>query len=126
MVGYQHFDASIALGTLGLLTTTFYTFLPSLLFIFIGAPIIEKTQENKKVKEVLTLVTAGVVGVILNLTIYLGKAVLMPKVNEVQTIGVFSIVWVVISLIALYHWKWNMIKWIGVSALFGLGRYLFY
>jgi len=71
MAGHNHFDSSLAMGTLGLVTTTFYTFLPCFLFILIGAPIIERTQENKRVKEILALVTAAVVGVILNLTIYL-------------------------------------------------------
>ena len=71
MAGHNHYYSSLAMGTLGLVTTIFYTFLPCFLFILIGAPIIERTQENKRVKEILALVTAAVVGVILNLTIYL-------------------------------------------------------
>ncbi|MBK8634613.1 MAG: chromate transporter [Saprospiraceae bacterium] len=79
MAGHNHFGNSLLMGSLGLITTTFYIFLPCFLFIFAGAPIIERTQENKMVKEILSLVTAAVVGVILNLTIYLGQAVLFPK-----------------------------------------------
>ena len=78
------------MGTLGLVTTTFYTFLPCFLFILAGAPIIERTQENKRVKEILSLVTAAVVGVILNLTIYLGKAVIFPASISTLSIMVLA------------------------------------
>ncbi len=57
MAGYHHFGGSLAMGSLGILTTTYYTFLPCFLFIFAGAPVIEQTQGNKRVKEMLELVT---------------------------------------------------------------------
>jgi chromate transporter len=75
MAGYHHFGNSLLMGSAGLFATTFYTFLPCFLFIFAGAPIIEKTQENKTIKKLLSFVTAAVVGVILNLTLYLGDSV---------------------------------------------------
>jgi len=124
MAGHNHFGNSIAMGTLGLFTTTFYTFLPCFLFIFIGAPLIERTQGNKKVQEILSLVTAAVVGVILNLTIYLGKAVVFPTDLSLSAIDYMSLTWVGVSLIAIYRFKINMITWIGISALFGFVSYL--
>lgn len=124
MAGYNHFGNSIAMGSLGLLTTTFYTFLPCFLFIFVGAPIIEQTQGNKKVKEVLALVTAAVVGVILNLTIYLGKAVIFPTSLSFAGLDYSALIWVAISFVAMYRFKINMITWIGISAVFGLTYYL--
>ncbi len=124
MAGHNHFDNSLAMGTVGLVTTTFYTFLPCFIFIFIGAPIIERTQENKKVKEILALVTAAVVGVILNLTIYLGKAVIFPTEISFTELDYISLAWTVVSFIAMYRFKINMITWIGVSAVFGLVYYL--
>lgn len=124
MAGYNHYGGSIAMGTLGLIATTFYTFVPCFLFIFAGAPIIEKTRENERIKQALTLVTAAVVGVILNLTIYLGKAVIFPQNLTLSEMDFATLSWVVISFIALYRFKANMIVWIGVSALFGLGRFL--
>jgi len=124
MAGHNHFGNSLAMGTVGLVATTFYTFLPCFLFIFIGAPIIERTQENKKVKEILALVTAAVVGVILNLTIYLGKAVIFPTEISVTAIDYIALAWIVVSFIAMYRFKINMITWIGVSAVFGLVYYL--
>ena len=124
MAGYNHFDQSVAMGSLGLVATTFYTFLPCFLFIFIGAPLIERTQENKTIKQLLSLVTAAVVGVVLNLSIYLGKAVLFPKEFSFTGFDFISFGWVVLSFLAMYRYKVGMITWIVVSALFGLFRYL--
>lgn len=123
MAGYNHFGNSLAMGTIGLVTTTFYTFLPCFLFIFVGAPIIELTQENKKIKEILSLVTAAVVGVVLNLTIYFGKAVILPKDISFAGLDYISLGWTVVSFIAMYRFKIGMITWIGISAIFGLAYY---
>lgn len=124
MAGYNHFDSSLAMGTLALVTTTFYTFLPCFLFILVGAPIIERTQENKTIKEILAIVTAAVVGVIINLTIYLGSAVIFPTNISFAELDYIALSWTVISFIAMYRFKINMITWIGVSAIFGLVYYL--
>jgi chromate transporter len=124
MAGHNHFGNSLAMGALGLVTTTFYTFLPCFFFIFVGAPLIERTQENKKVKEILALVTAAVVGVVLNLTIYLGKSVIFPTTISFAKLDYISLGWTVTSFIAMYRLKINMITWIGISAVFGLVYYL--
>jgi chromate transporter len=124
MAGHNHFGNSLAMGTLGLVTTTFYTFLPCFLFIFIGAPIIERTQENKKIKEILALVTAAVVGVILNLTIYLGRAVILPKEMSFAGLDYVALGWIVVSFLAMYRFRIGIIAWIGISAIFGLGYFL--
>ncbi len=123
MAGYNYTNGSLLAGTVGLLTTTFFTFLPCFLFILAGAPIIERTQQNKKVKAVLGLVTAAVVGVVLNLTVYFGKAVVWPKGFSVNTIDWFSLAWIIISLVAMYRFKIGMITWIVISALAGLVHY---
>lgn len=123
MAGHNHFGGSLSMGALGLIITTFYTFLPCFLFIFIGAPIIERTQDNTKIKEILSLVTAAVVGVVLNLTIYLGKAVIFPKEISLTGLDYMALVWIVVSFIAMYRFKIGMIQWIGASAIFGLLNY---
>jgi chromate transporter len=123
MAGYNHFGSSLAMGTIGLLTTTFYTFLPSFLFIFIGAPIIERTQESKIIKDVLSIVTAAIVGVIFNLTIYLGKAVIFPRGVTLIDLDVVSLFWIVVSFLALHRFKVELIPWIGISGVFGLLSY---
>lgn len=120
MAGFNHYDGSVLMGSLGLLTTTFFTFVPCFLFIFAGAPIIEKTRENERIKQALTIVTAAVVGVILNLTIYLGKAVVFPEKLALMQIDYITLGWIIVSFVAMYRFKINMIIWIGVSALFGL------
>jgi chromate transporter len=125
MGGYTHFGGSLALGALGLLTTTYYTFLPCFVFILVGAPVIERTQHNAGLKAVLSIITAAVVGVVLNLAVYLGRAVLFPA-GEVQLNHLHwpSLVWVLVSVAALYRFKLNLILWIGVSAVAGLLYYL--
>jgi chromate transporter len=124
MAGHNHFGGSLAMGTLGLVTTTFYTFLPCFLFILLGAPMIERTQENKKIKEILALVTAAVVGVILNLTLYLGKAVIFPATISLAGLDYVTLAWTIVSFMALYRFRIGMITWIGISALFGLVYFL--
>jgi chromate transporter len=122
MAAYNTGGGSMADGTLGLLTTTFYTFLPSFLFILLGAPFVEKTKENEKLKSILGIITAAVVGVILNLTIYLGKAVIFPI--GYRSPDWFACLWLVISFVAMYRFKISMMLWIAISAFAGLLHYL--
>ena len=79
LAGYNHFHGSLWMGTLGLLATTFYTFLPCFFFVFAGAPLVERTEDNPRIGGVLELITAVVVGAILDLTLFLGKAVIFPS-----------------------------------------------
>ena len=79
MAGYNHFHGSLWMGTVGLLATTFYTFLPCFLFVFAAAPMVERTQNMPVIKGVLVLITAVVVGAILDLALFLGKAVIFPS-----------------------------------------------
>lgn len=122
MGGYTHFGGSLALAALGLLLTTYYTFLPCFFLILAGAPIIERTQHNARLKAVLSIITAAVVGVVLNLAVYLGRAVLWPA--EGAGLHWPSLVWLLVSLLALYRFKLNMIIWIGISAAAGLAYFL--
>lgn len=124
MAGHNHYNNSLLMGTLGLITTTFYTFLPCFLFIFAGAPVIERTQQNIRLKELLGLVTAAVVGVVLNLSIYLGKAVIFPGALSLAGLDYFSLTWIIVSFFAMFRFNIGMIKWIGVSALYGLTIHL--
>jgi chromate transporter len=89
----------------------------------VGAPIIERTQSNAKVKSILSIVTAAVVGVVLNLTVYFGQAVVFPEGIRAGVVDYFSLAWIIISFIAMYRFKIDMIPWIGISALAGLLHY---
>lgn len=72
-------EALALAGTLGALVTTFYTFLPSFLFILIGGPLVEATRGAIHFTAPLTGITAAVVGVILNLAVFFAYHVLWPQ-----------------------------------------------
>ncbi|WP_279483597.1 chromate efflux transporter [Aureimonas sp. SK2] len=71
-------------GTLGGLLTTWVTFLPCFLWIFLGAPFIERLRGNHALSGALSAITAAVVGVILNLAVWFGLHVLFRQVAEVR------------------------------------------
>lgn len=123
MAAYHHFDASIPMGILGLLITTFHTFLPSFLFIFLGGPIIEKTHGNTAITTVLSFVTAAVVGVILNLTLFLGKDVVFPAGIGFDHLDVAALLWVLFTFFLMKKYKVNVLYIIGISLIFGLLHY---
>jgi chromate transporter len=69
-------ENQVSLAVVCALLTTFATFLPSFMFIFLGAPYIERLRGNEKLKSALQGVTAAVVGVILNLALVFGTTVI--------------------------------------------------
>lgn len=124
MAGYNHFDGSLWMGTLALLATTFYTFLPCFLFVFAGAPLVERTQGKPAIQGVLRLVTAVVVGAILDLTLFLGKAVIFPSGKvTLHGLDAISLGCVIVSLVLLWRFKLNVIHLILLSIAFGLIRH---
>lgn len=74
-------------GTLGGLLTTWVTFTPCFLWIFLGAPFIERLRDNKVLTAALTAITAAVVGVILNLAVWFGMHVVFDVVQTVTAYG---------------------------------------
>jgi chromate transporter len=125
MAGYNHFHGSLWMGTLGLLATTFYTFLPCFLFVFAGAPLVERTQGKPTIQGVLALITAVVVGAILDLTLFLGKAVIFPSGTvALRRLDAISMGWVILSFVLLRRFKLNVIHLILLSAGFGMIRHL--
>jgi chromate transporter len=72
-------------GTLGGLLTTWVTFTPCFLWIFLGAPFIERLRDNKVLTAALTAITAAVVGVILNLAVWFGLHVIFEEVRTITT-----------------------------------------
>jgi chromate transporter len=71
-----------AMGLLGALVTLWATFAPCFLWIFAGAPYIERLNAEPRLKSALAAVTAAVVGVILNLTVWFALHVLFTRVGE--------------------------------------------
>jgi chromate transporter len=99
--------------------TTFVTFLPSFFFIFIGAPYIERLRHNSNLTSALSGVTASVVGVILNLALMFGAAVIFP---HLQT-NYFALVLGVLSFAALYFFKADVLLVVIAGGLCGLAKY---
>jgi chromate transporter len=126
MAGYNHFHGSLWMGTLALLATTFYTFLPCFLFVFAGAPLVERTQSKPIVEGVLGLITAVVVSAILNLTIFLGRVAFFPMGKvELRGIDAIAVVWAIVSLFLLKRLKLNVIYLVVLSIAFGVIRHAF-
>ena len=124
LAGYNHFHDSLWMGTLGLLATTFYTFLPCFLFVFAGAPLVERTQDNPRIGSVLELITVVVVGAILDLTLFLGKGVIFPSgVAGFKQVNVISLSGVILSLVLCYRFKLKVIPLILLGIGFGSIRY---
>jgi chromate transporter len=125
LAGYNHFHGSWWMGTLCLLATTFYTFLPCFFFVFAGAPLVERTQDNLTIGGVLELITAVVVGAILDLTLFLGKTVIFPSgVAGLKQLNVISLSGVILSLLLFHKFKLKVIPLILLGIGFGFIRYL--
>ena len=74
----------LAGGTLAAALTTWVTFVPPIVLIFAGAPFVEQLRSNQRLSGALAAITAAVVGVILNLTVWFALHVLFGQVREVQ------------------------------------------
>jgi chromate transporter len=75
----------IVAGVMGAAMTTWVTFTPSMLWIFAGAPFVERLRANRRLSGALAAITAAVVGVILNLTVWFALHVLFGKVTEMRS-----------------------------------------
>ena len=102
------------------LITTYVTFLPSFFFIFVGAPYIEKLRNNQNLSAALSGVTAAVVGVILNLALMFGVAVIFPQ----QETNLFGLSLAILSFIALYFFKLDVLLVVILGGFLGLAKYL--
>ena len=105
-------------GALAATVVTFFTFLPSFIFILLGGPLVETTHGDLKFTAPLTGITAAVVGVILNLAVFFAYHVLWPEGLQ----GPFDWPSLVIGLaafIALWRYKVGIMPVIGACAALG-------
>ena len=110
-------------GIVAACIVTFFTFLPSFIFIFVGAPFIESTQNNLKLSAPLSAITAAVVGVIASLAVFFAQHVFWPTYTAFDWPAAMA---AALGFVALFKFKLSIIKLIGVFALFGLlHQYLF-
>lgn len=106
-------------GMAGALVATFFTFLPSYLFILIGGPAVEATRHQDKFTAPLTGITAAVVGVILNLALFFAYHVLWPSGFDGH-FDWWSLIIGVVAFIALIRYKLSILLVITASAGSGL------
>ncbi len=140
MGAYRHatdLDPLIA-GVFGSIITTWVTFTPCFLFIFLGAPYIEYLRGKKSLSTALSGITAAVVGVILNLAVWFSLHTLFGALNEVNSMGMRLLIpqWQTLdfaalaiavgAFVALFHFKWGMIPTLAGSAGAGLVYHLIF
>jgi chromate transporter len=112
-------DAMFLAGAVAAILATWFTFLPSFLFILAGGPLVESTHGDLKFTAPLTAITAAVVGVILNLALFFAYHVLWPAGFG----GSFDMPSALIALtaaLALFRYKRTVLEVIGACALAGL------
>ena len=112
--------APLLYGTLGALVTTYATFLPCFLFIFLLAPYIELLANNQKIRAILVGVTAAVVGVIANLAVFFATQVLFPDGVSLEGLDLFALVVAVVSFVVLQRFKVPIYLMVPAGAVVGM------
>lgn len=124
--------APLLAGTLGGLLTTWVTFTPCFLWIFIGAPFVEILRANKALAGALAAITASVVGVILNLAVWFGLQVLFAELRLVSFLGasvdvpvlgsanVAAVALAAACAVAVFRFKFGMIPVLLASSMAGI------
>nr|WP_041296514.1 chromate efflux transporter [Janthinobacterium sp. Marseille] len=106
-------------GATAAVLVTWFTFLPSFIFILAGGPLVESTHGNLKFTAPLSGITAAVVGVILNLGMFFAYHVLWPT-GFTGDFDWIAALMAIAAAIALLHYKRKVIHVIAASALLGL------
>jgi chromate transporter len=112
-------------GFAGASVATYFTFLPSFLFILLGGPLVEATRNDLKFTAPLTGITAAVVGVILNLAMFFAYHVLWPNglgddFENIAQVEWFAVVVCIASFVALFRYNIGMMTLIAVTGGLGL------
>lgn len=105
-------EGGIALALSAAIVTLWVTFAPCFLWIFAGAPYIEMISAQPRLKGALQAITAAVVGVILNLSIWFALHVLFANVTRIE--------W---GPVTIWQPEWSSVEWLA-AVLFGLGCFL--
>jgi chromate transporter len=116
---WQHPDtlSPLLAATLGALITTWATFTPCFLWIFLGGPHIEQLRGNEKLTSTLSAITAAIVGVILNLAVWFALRVFFPVPGVLDS---FALLLGAAAFVGMLRWKWSVIAVVAVSGAAGL------
>ena len=115
-LGPEHLFAA---GALAACVVTWFTFLPSFIFILAGGPLVESSRKTLALAAPLAAMTAAVVGVILHLAVLLGQHVVWPG-GLAQAADAVAALILGGAVLALWRWKWPVVQVIAASALLGL------
>jgi chromate transporter len=122
----------VVAGILGACVTTWATFAPCFLWIFLGAPYIERLRGSPKLDAAMSAITAAVVGVILNLAVDVSLHTLFGEVNYLSAAGaripapspgsidLFALALACIAFLGLWRRGWGIVPVVLGSALAGL------
>lgn len=116
LLGAEHLPLA---GLLAATIVTFFTFLPSFLFILLGAPLVETSRKQAALAAPLTAVTAAVVGVIVNLALFFGYYVLYPQ-GLSAGIDWQALLLGLIGAIALFRYQQSIVRVLAASAVAGI------
>jgi chromate transporter len=106
-------------GALAASVVTYFTFLPSFIFILLGGPLVETTHGDLKFTAPLTGITAAVVGVILNLAVFFAYHVLWPAGLQGRFDWPSAVIGIA-AFLALWRWKIGVMPVIGACAVIGI------
>lgn len=125
MGGWNHPQgmSPIAAATIGALLTTWTTFTPCFLWIFLGGPYIERLRGNVRLSTALSAITAAVVGVVLNLAVWFAMNALFPNGHGVDWAALAISV---IAFVGMWKWKWDVIPVVIGSGIAGLIFQMFF
>jgi chromate transporter len=112
-------EALFAAGAAGAVVATVFTFLPSFVFIFAGAPLVEGTRGDLRFTAPLSAITAAVVGVVVNLALFFAGHVLWPA-GRAGAFDVASAAIAAASALALFRFRLGVMPVIAGAALAGL------
>ncbi len=114
-------NSPLLMATLGAAITTWTTFVPCFLWIFLGAPHIEQLHAHPWLSGALSAVTAAVVGVVLNLAVWFGLQVFFPSAeSRPGKIDWFAVVLAIAAFTALQRFKWSIVTVVLASGAAGL------
>jgi chromate transporter len=118
-------DSSLMAGVIAAVISTYFTFLPSFLFILAGGPLVESTHGNLKFTAPLSAITAAVVGVIVNLAAFFAWHIFWP-LGFSGAFDSFAALITACSLLALSRYKLGVISVIAICGLLGLLSFFYH
>jgi chromate transporter len=123
-------------AVLAALLTTWVTFVPCFVFVFLGAPYVERLRDNHALSSALAGITAAVVGVIANLAVYFAMHTLFTdtdqaswgpvtlEVPDFSSLRPVAIAITVVAAVLLFQLRWSVLRTLGMCAALGLAATL--